>query len=73
MFDDHGVELVPLALMPEGKVPPGIPLSRRQERALVSALVSVLRAAWLRIAVRVAGSWVAAIGLLMIGWAVRGR
>lgn len=41
--------------------------------ALVSALVISLRAAWLRIAVRVAGSWVAAIGLLMIGWAVRGR
>lgn len=41
--------------------------------SLVSALVIVLRAAWLRIAVRVAGSWVAAIGLLMIGWAVRGR
>jgi hydrogenase/urease accessory protein HupE len=41
--------------------------------SLVSALVISLRAAWLRIAVRVAGSWVAAIGLLMIGWAVRGR
>ena len=41
--------------------------------SLVSALVISLRAAWLRIAVRVAGSWVAAIGLLMIGWAVHGR
>ncbi|BCS34051.1 hypothetical protein TBR22_A32800 [Luteitalea sp. TBR-22] len=41
--------------------------------SLVSALVTVPRAAWWRIAVRVAGSWVAAIGLLMIGWAVRGR
>ncbi len=41
--------------------------------SLVSALVIPLRTAWLRIVVRVAGSWVAAIGLLMIGWAMRGR
>ena len=27
---------------------------------------------WTRIAVRVAGSWVAAIGLLMLGWSLRG-
>jgi hydrogenase/urease accessory protein HupE len=39
--------------------------------ALVSALVVSLRAAWTRIAVRVAGSWIAAIGLLMLGWALR--
>jgi hydrogenase/urease accessory protein HupE len=37
--------------------------------ALVAALVTWLPAAWMRIAVRVAGSWVAAIGLLMLGWA----
>jgi hypothetical protein len=30
-----------------------------------------LRASWARIAVRVAGSWIAASGLLMLGWAVR--
>jgi urease accessory protein len=40
--------------------------------ALVSALVVGLRAQWARIAVRVAGSWVAAIGLLMLGWSLRG-
>jgi urease accessory protein len=39
--------------------------------ALVSALVVALPAAWMRIAVRVAGSWVAAIGLLMLGWSLR--
>jgi len=39
---------------------------------LVSAAVVSLRAAWIRIAVRVAGSWVAAIGILMFGWLVRG-
>jgi len=40
--------------------------------ALASAFVVSLRAAWARMAVRVAGSWVAAIGLLMLGWSLRG-
>jgi hydrogenase/urease accessory protein HupE len=40
--------------------------------ALTSALVVALRAHWARIAVRVAGSWVAAIGVLMLGWSLRG-
>jgi hydrogenase/urease accessory protein HupE len=40
--------------------------------ALTAAFVSRLRAGWARIAVRVAGSWVAAIGLLMLGWSLRG-
>ena len=39
--------------------------------AIVSAFVMSLRAGWMRIAVRVAGSWVAAIGLLMLGWSLR--
>ena len=39
--------------------------------ALASAFVLTLRAQWARIAVRVAGSWVAATGLLMLGWAFR--
>ena len=39
--------------------------------ALAAAFVVRLRANWARIAVRVAGSWVAASGLLMLGWAVR--
>ena len=41
--------------------------------ALMAALVVSLRLAWMRIAVRVAGSWVAAIGLLMLGWSLRVR
>jgi urease accessory protein len=41
--------------------------------ALVAAFVIRLRAEWARIAVRVAGSWIAATGLLMFGWAVRSR
>ncbi len=39
--------------------------------ALAAALVVQLHASWTRIAVRVAGSWIAASGLLMLGWAVR--
>jgi urease accessory protein len=38
---------------------------------LASALVVSFRKPWARIAVRVVGSWIAAIGLLMFGWAVR--
>ena len=38
---------------------------------LVAALVVGLRAPWSRIAVRVAGSWIAAIGLLLLGWPFR--
>jgi hydrogenase/urease accessory protein HupE len=39
---------------------------------LTAAFVATLRAEWLRVAVRVAGSWVAAIGLLLLGWSLRG-
>ena len=39
---------------------------------VVAALVVPLRAHWARIAVRVAGSWVVASGLLMLGWSFRG-
>jgi urease accessory protein len=41
--------------------------------ALAAAFVVRLRAQWARIAVRVAGSWIAASGILMLGWAVRTR
>ena len=36
--------------------------------AIVSAFVISLKAEWTRIAVRVTGSWIAAVGLLMLGW-----
>ncbi|HTP47166.1 MAG TPA: HupE/UreJ family protein [Casimicrobiaceae bacterium] len=39
---------------------------------VVAALVVALRAQWGRIAVRVGGSWIAASGLLMLGWSIRG-
>jgi hydrogenase/urease accessory protein HupE len=50
----------------------GIALSAFVLVALVASFVIRLRWAWTRIAVRVAGSWIAAIALLMLGWAVRG-
>jgi hydrogenase/urease accessory protein HupE len=40
--------------------------------ALACAFAASRRVPWTRVAVRVAGSWVAAIGLLMLGWSVRG-
>jgi urease accessory protein len=40
---------------------------------LASAFVVRIRAGWARIAVRVAGSWIAAAGLLMPGWSFRGH
>ena len=39
--------------------------------ALAASAVVPLRAAWARIIVRVAGSWIAAIGLLLVGWSFR--
>ncbi len=39
--------------------------------ALVAAFVISLRAPWTRIAVRVAGSWLVAISMLMLGWTFR--
>jgi hydrogenase/urease accessory protein HupE len=39
--------------------------------AIAAAFVVRLRAQWTRIAVRVAGSWIAASGLLLLGWAMR--
>ena len=38
---------------------------------IVAAEVTTLRAGWTRIAVRVAGSWIAAAGVLMLGWLAR--
>ncbi|MHB9073113.1 MAG: HupE/UreJ family protein [Desulfobaccales bacterium] len=40
--------------------------------SLLAGQVASVRAPWARVAVRVAGSWIAAAGLFMLGWAVRG-
>jgi len=39
--------------------------------AILSAQVTTLRAGWSLVVVRVAGSWIAAAGLLMLGWLLR--
>jgi urease accessory protein len=40
--------------------------------SLLAGQAASVRGAWARVAVRVAGSWIAAAGLFMLGWAVRG-
>lgn len=40
--------------------------------AIASAFVISLQAAWTRVAVRVTGSWIAAVGMLMLGWLAKG-
>jgi urease accessory protein len=40
--------------------------------SLGAGLVVSLRAPWTRVAVRAAGSWIAATGILMLGWGLRG-
>lgn len=39
---------------------------------MMTALVASLQAFWARVVVRVAGSWIVAICLLMLGWSFRG-
>jgi hydrogenase/urease accessory protein HupE len=39
--------------------------------ALAAAAVVATRVPWGRIAVRVAGSWIVAVGLLLVGWSLR--
>jgi urease accessory protein len=39
--------------------------------SLLAGQAASVRVRWARVAVRVAGSWIAAIGLLMLGWATR--
>lgn len=41
--------------------------------ALASAFVVSLKRPWMRIAVRVLGSWIFASGLLMLGWMLKGQ
>jgi urease accessory protein len=39
--------------------------------SLLAGQAASVRVPWTRVAVRVAGSWIVAIGLLMLGWAMR--
>jgi hydrogenase/urease accessory protein HupE len=51
----------------------GIVISVLLLSLLISAAVVPLQGVWSRIAVRVAGSWVAAVGILMLGWLTQGN
>jgi hydrogenase/urease accessory protein HupE len=57
----------------EGIALAGIVASVLALATLVSAAASRIVAPWARIALRVAGSWIAAIGLLLLGWTLSGR
>jgi len=50
----------------------GIVLTALVLTLLVAAAVTPLRVLWARVAIRIAGSWVAAVGLLMLGWRAQG-
>jgi urease accessory protein len=50
----------------------GIVCSLGVVMSLLAGQVASVRAAWARVAIRVVGSWIAAAGLFMLGWAVRG-
>jgi hydrogenase/urease accessory protein HupE len=39
--------------------------------SLLAGQAASMRIPWARVAVRVVGSWIVAIGLLMLGWAMR--
>jgi hypothetical protein len=41
--------------------------------ALPASLIVPLRLLWLRVVIRVVGSWLAALGLLLVGWVIRAR
>jgi urease accessory protein len=49
----------------------GIACSLAAIVSLVAGQAASIRAQWARLAVRVSGSWIAAVGLLMLGWAMK--
>jgi urease accessory protein len=65
----NGVELARLNAGLLGAV--GIAVALFVFVAMLAGQVASVRAAWARIAVRVAGSWIAAMGLFMLGWSVK--
>jgi urease accessory protein len=68
-----GLNGLELAKTPTGAmVALGIVCSLFVVTSLLAGQVASVRTAWARVLVRVAGSWIAAVGLFMLGWAVRG-
>ena len=64
-----GVELVKAHFSPQAAA--GVVIAPFLLVALLAGNVAAVRAPWVRIAVRVVGSWIAASGLFMLGWALR--
>ena len=65
----NGIELV--KAQSSGLVAAGIACAIFVVVSIFAGQVTSVRALWARIAVRVAGSWIAASGLFMLGWVVR--
>jgi hypothetical protein len=55
-----------------GQVAAGVATALFVVVSLLAGQAAAVRASWSRVAVRVAGSWIAAIGLFMLGWSVLG-
>jgi urease accessory protein len=71
-FLNGGVDGSELASSPSGPVRAlGLACALYVIMSLLAGQVASVRAAWARVAVRVAGSWIAAAGLLMLGWSIR--
>jgi urease accessory protein len=49
----------------------GIACSLAAVVSLVAGQVATVKAPWARLAVRISGSWIAAVGLLMLGWSMK--
>ncbi len=65
----NGIELATARASPLGAA--GVTTALFVLVSLLAGQVTAIRALWVRVAVRVAGSWIAAIGLLMLGWSFR--
>jgi hydrogenase/urease accessory protein HupE len=50
----------------------GIACSLFAITSLIAGQVAVIKAPWARLAVRISGSWIAAVGMLMFGWSMKG-
>jgi urease accessory protein len=66
----NGIEWAKLPLISGSPV--GVAVALFVLVSLLAGQVTTVRTAWTRVAVRVAGSWIAASGLLMLGWSLRG-
>ena len=66
----NGLALAAVSAAPSALV--GIVLAVMLSALLTAAAVVPVRALWARLAVRVAGSWVVAVGILMLGWLAQG-